>query len=50
MLRRPKTWVILGVVYLLVLAAGVLLLYLLVPSDVWKMIRQTYFSGDPGGL
>lgn len=44
--RTRKFWLVLGLVYVLVLAAGVAALYLLVPSEVWRTIRAVYFRGE----
>jgi len=44
-LRRYLLW---RLVYLLLIAAGVIVLYWLIPRDVWEAIRTTYFSKNPG--
>lgn len=41
---------ILLAVYLLVLLVGILLLYWLVPAEVWDAIRRTYMAPDEGQL
>lgn len=44
-LRRYLLW---RLIYLLLIAAGVVVLYWLIPRDVWGVIRATYFSKNPG--
>jgi hypothetical protein len=36
--------IIARLVYLLVIAAGMIVLYLLIPEEVWQTIRETYFA------
>lgn len=47
---RRRKYVIWRLVYLLVVLAGAIVLYLLIPREVLDVIRATYFSKDPGGL
>ena len=48
--RRLRRYLIWRAVYLLIVAAGVIVLYLLIPRDVLDALRFTYFSKNPGGL
>jgi hypothetical protein len=45
-----RKYLFLRLIYLLVIAIGAIVLYSLVPRDVWGIIRATYFSGDPNSL
>jgi len=44
--RHRKVRMMIYAVYLLVLLVAVLLLYWLVPTEVWDVIRQVYGSGE----
>jgi hypothetical protein len=39
-----RKYVIARLAYLLVVLVGALVLYLLIPREVWQTIRDTYFS------
>ena len=39
-----RKYIIGRLVYVLVLLLGLLVLYLLIPHDVWETIRTTYFA------
>ncbi len=45
-----RKYLIVRLIYLLVVAIGAIVLYCVVPRDVWGIIRATYFSGDPNDL
>jgi hypothetical protein len=47
---RQRRFIIWRLIYLLVVLAGVVVLYFLIPKDVLDTIRNTYFSKNPGGL
>ena len=47
---RQRRFIIWRIVYLLIVLAGAIVLYLLIPRDVLDAIRSTYFSKNPGGL
>jgi hypothetical protein len=47
---RQRRFIIWRVVYLLIVLAGVIALYWLIPREVLDAIRTTYFSKNPGGL
>jgi hypothetical protein len=47
---RRRRFIIWRLIYLLIVLAGLVALYLLIPQDVLDAIRGTYFSKDPGGL
>jgi hypothetical protein len=47
---RQRRFIIWRIIYLLVILAGVGVLYFLIPHDVLDAIRSTYFSKNPGGL
>jgi hypothetical protein len=45
-----RKYLLLRLIYLVVIAIGAIVLYCLVPHEVWAVIRATYFSGDPNSL
>jgi hypothetical protein len=45
-----RKYLLLRLIYLVVIAIGAIVLYSLVPREVWGVIRATYFSGDPNDL
>lgn len=48
--RWRRSLLMLLAFYLLILLVGILLLYLLVPAEVWDAIRRTYIAPDEGLL
>ena len=45
-----RKYLFVRLIYLVLIAIGAIVLYCLVPRDVWRVIRVTYFSGDPNDL
>lgn len=45
-----RKYLFVRLIYLVLIAIGVIVLYCLVPREVWSTIRATYFSGDPNSL
>ncbi len=48
--RSLRRYLVLRLIYLLVVLTGALVLYWLIPREVWEAIRTTYFSRNPGEL
>lgn len=46
--RSLRRYLVLRLIYLLVVVAGALVLYWLIPREVWQTVRATYFSRNPG--
>ncbi len=44
--RYRKYRILLYAVYLLLLLAAILLLYMLIPAEVWNVMRQAYVDGE----
>ncbi len=45
-----RKYLLVRLIYLVIIAIGAIVLYCLVPRDVWGVIRATYLSGDPNSL
>ena len=50
MARSLCKYVFVRLIYLVLIAIGAIVLYSLIPREVWSTIRATYFSGDPNSL
>jgi hypothetical protein len=45
-----RKYLIIRLVYLVLIAIGAIVLYSLIPRDVWGTIWATYVAGDPNSL